>query len=547
MSHACAATYQITGIEDEPLKNVKNRLADLYEDKPLAKVPRKELKTQIEKALHPYGYFKSRISFATSSEGIPLRIHIIPGPKIPITTLDARVIGEGADNAEIKKALHELPIKTGQPFNNVLYNEAKERLQTAAEHEGYLKASFEKAAVFIDRQRYRVDITLVFNTGQQFYFGQLKFDPTNISENLLHRYRSFRFGEPYSTDKILELESNLSASGYFQSVVVKPDINNKRLVPVDVHLQAVNRINYSLGVGYGTDTGPRGRLGLHVIPVNRAGHKFNAIAQGSMQDSSLLGQYVIPGQNPLQDKYSITGSLTNLDYNSGYANSALLSIAHQHIKQNHQRIISLNALHERFNYTLQPKREKTLFYPKASFTWRKVSDQLFSPSGYNITLNGLAASKVLLSELNLAQASIDVKAALTVAPIRTRFYVHGIQGVTAIDDIYNLPVSLSLLLGGAEDLKAYSFNSIGPGRVTTFLGAEIQKETFEKWYLIGFMDAGDVYNPTIREFKYDAGVALMWVSPVGPIRVGVAQAINRNFQRIEGRNPQLVINMGPDL
>ncbi len=39
----------------------------------------------------------------------------------------------------------------------------------------------------------------------------------------------------------------------------------------------------------------------------------------------------------------------------------------------------------------------------------------------------------------------------------------------------------------------------------------------------------------------------MWVSPVGPIKISVAQAVDNHFDRIPGRSPKLVINMGPDI
>ncbi len=81
----------------------------------------------------------------------------------------------------------------------------------------------------------------------------------------------------------------------------------------------------------------------------------------------------------------------------------------------------------------------------------------------------------------------------------------------------------------------------------TYGGIELQKETFKNWYVLGFVDAGDVYSPTPKLFQYDAGVGLMWVSPVGPIKIGVAQPVTKRFQRVPGRNPKLVINMGPDL
>ena len=63
---------------------------------------------------------------------------------------------------------------------------------------------------------------------------------------------------------------------------------------------------------------------------------------------------------------------------------------------------------------------------------------------------------------------------------------------------------------------------------------------------MGFVDSGDVYNPTPRNIRYDAGGGLMWVSPIGPIKIGLAQEVSNQLQR-EGTNPRLVISMGPDL
>ncbi len=151
-----------------------------------------------------------------------------------------------------------------------------------------------------------------------------------------------------------------------------------------------------------------------------------------------------------------------------------------------------------------------------------------------------------LSNLNFGQISVDAKAALMIEPLGLRLYGHTIQGITATKDINALPLSLALLLGGTDNLKGFSFNSIGPGKIITYGGFEIQKETKKNWYLIGFYDAGDVYNPAAKNFQYDVGAGLMWVSPIGPIKIGLAQAVNGRLQRTSS-NPRLVISMGPDL
>lgn len=536
------SSFTIEGVKGKLEANIQSRLNELAQTTPLNKEHDAELQLQVEKAMQPYGYFRPQISINRHKASIKIN----PGPRMLISSLEVQIKGEGAENSELNKALLDLPLAEGKPLNSAEYEDAKETLMNTAENQGYLRASFEKAEILIDRDRYTARITLLFNTGPQYYFGQVRFDPTYISPELLQRYVPFSLGQPYSTEKILALNSRLSNSGYFSNVLVTPQIAGEPEIPVDVHLQKIQRISYSLGIGFGTDTGIRGRAGFHIIPVNRAGHKFNAIALGSFNQNTLQAQYIIPGRNPVTDQYTITGNGTNLNYDSGISNSILLALAQQHNLSTFQRMLSINGLFESFRYTFQPNERKTIIFPKASFTWKQTSDKLFSPTGYNITLMGLAAAKAFLSQENFAQVSIDAKGALTIPSLRTRLYAHAIQGITSIKDINQLPLSLALLLGGAENLKAYSFNSIPPGKIISYAGFEIQKETWEHWYLVGFFDSGDVYMPRRKNSKNDIGGGFMWVSPVGPIKVGIAQAVDNRFARSE-RRPRLVVSMGPDL
>ncbi|MDI1351901.1 MAG: BamA/TamA family outer membrane protein, partial [bacterium] len=513
--------------------------------KPLAQTTPDELKRQVIKALQPYGYFKAQVDvqiFNNNNASIAIK----PGPQTYISSLQVQLRGEGAENPILKKTINELPLTIGAPLLTRKYNKAKQSITNTAENLGYLHGAYITAEILVDEHNNTAQITLIFNTGPLFYFGQVQFDPTNINPDLLHRFIPFKAGQPYSTDLILKLNNHLADSGYFSSVLVKPNITDAQTVPIAVHLQPVSKYSYSLGAGYGTDTGIRGRAGLHIVPLNRKGHKFNALAQGSFNQNALQAQYVVPGTNPVTDQYTVTGNFSNLNYDAGYSNAYLLSLAQQHNLDNYKRALSINALYERFNYTQQPNTDQFMLYPKASFTFRNSLNKLFSPTGYNLTLNALGASQLLLSKTSFGQVSLDAKGAYMIDPWRLRLYGHAIQGFTAINDINKLPLSLALLLGGADNLKAYGFNSIGPGKLISYGGIELQKETVKNWYLIGFYDAGDVYDPSIKGIQFDAGAALMWVSPIGPIKLGLAQAIDSHFQRTSN-TPRLVISMGPDL
>lgn len=539
------AVLTIKGITGKALANVDTRLTELQQLKPLTELDEEELQHQIRQSLQPYGYFKAviRIQLLNHKEFI---IDIKPGPPMRVASVTVKRLGEGAENPALINTLSATPLKAGAPLLTEQYLQAKQDILNRAQQLGYLHATFQKAELLIDKNSNTAQITLIFDTGPLHHFGQVQFDPTYISPELLHRFIPFKSNQPYSTEKIIEFNNYLSGSGYFSAAVVKPQITTSPSVPVTVHLQPVSKYAYSLGVGYGTDTGPRGRAGLQIIPVNRKGHKFSATAQGSMTQSTVQGQYIIPGANPITDQYTLTGNYSSLNYNAGYSNASLFAFAQQHNLNHYQRTLSLNSLYESFHYTYQPNANQFLLYPKATFTFNKTQNQLFSPSGFNLSFNGLGASQSTLSEVTVAQIAMDAKAAMTIDPIRLRLYGHLIQGATAIDHINQLPISLALLLGGTDNLKAQSFNSVGPGRITSYGGFEIQKETIKNWYLVGFYDAGTVYNPSPKNVLYDAGGGLMWVSPIGPIKVGLAQAINYQFKRT-GSRPRLVISMGPDL
>lgn len=538
-------SFDINGVSGKVLANVEKRLNELQQLKPLNEISSDELHNQIIKAIQPFGYFKADVGVRiVSMQKIAISIHT--GPQIHISSLKIEITGEGAQNPLLLKILEQSPLHRGDPFLTALYNKTKQSLTNTAENLGYLHGIFQKNEILIDENTNTAQITLMFDTGPLYYFGQVQFDPTYIDPDLLHRFVPFKYGQPYSTDQILKFNNYLSDSGYFSSVLVKPQITDNQTVPVTVHVQPISKYTYSLGAGYGTDTGIRGRAGLHVIPVNRRGHKFNALAQGSLTQNALQAQYVVPGKTPMNDQYSLTGNFSTLNYNAGYGNAFLLSLAQQHNVEHFKRILSINGLYESYHYSLQPNTNQFMLYPKASFTFNKTKNQLFSPSGYNITFNGLGASQLTLSKIGFVQTSVDAKAAFMIEPWRLRLYGHTIQGITATSNINKLPLSLALLLGGTDNLKAFGFNSIGPGRIITYSGFEIQKETKKNWYLVGFVDSGDVYNPSIRNIQYDAGGGLMWVSPIGPIKIGLAQTVNNRLRRV-GTNPRLVISMGPDL
>lgn len=545
---ALAATkidFQIKGVDGVLLANVQSRLQEFSQSTTDTHELEAALPSQIAQSLYPYGYFSPEIQIHPITKDKFL-IQVQTGPLMRIRTLTLRIIGQGKNNALLLQAIQTFPLHQNDVFNSLLYEKAKRSLILAAEREGFLHASFDEAKVLINKKEHSATVHLVLNTSFRFYFGSTTFSQSLVSDSLLHRYMPFQEGMPYSNKALLAFNRALSQSGYFKDVMVLPKISDKPFVPIDVVLVPAMRKTYAFGLGYGTDTGPRGRVDFRMSPVNHFGHQFTASILGSMKENRFLLDYAIPGAHPLVDRYNLMSSFSTLNYASGYANSLLATAAARHVVPQFQRILSVNELYERFNYQDAPKEDIHAFFPKATFAFINRKEGLFSPSGYHLTLTGLAAHKSFLSNLSFSQVALDTKAALTWEPLRMRFYFHSLVGFTKVDDIYRFPLSLALLLGGADTMKAYSLNAIGPGKTVYYGGFEVQKETWDKWYLTGFIDRGTSFNPIPRNWLTDYGVGLMWLSPVGPIKIGLAQAVD-NHWAWQKDGWHLVINMGPDL
>lgn len=533
---AAQTVYQIRGVDSELALNIQSRLksgGDSGKEENF-------LAEQVAEALYPYGYFSPKIKINQTE------ILIDKGPITTIESIKIVLSGEGSNNLAILTAVENFPLQKNQPFQSVLYEKSKQDLLQVSENEGFLHASFDKAEVLINKDKARASILLVLNTSQRFYFGGLHFNQTKLKPALLATFVPFKEGEVYSNARLLAFNKALASSGYFAEVNVFPQISQASVVPLEVNLQPVLQNSWASGIGYGTDTQFRGRLDYHRIPVNAYGHQLNLSLLGSLKENRFKMDYLIPGANPLVDNYSFLSSFSTLNYASGYANSFLVSAAQRHTLPHFQRQISLNGLMERFNYQDQPGQDVHALFPKLTLTWLVRKEGLFSPSGLHLTLSTLAASKRLLSSESFSQLSLDVKAARTFDAIRTRLYFHGLAAHTEVADIYQFPLSLALLLGGAENMKAYSLNAIGPSKSLLYSGFEIQKETWNKWYLTGFFDKALVSNPGFSQSYTDIGLGLMWVSPVGPIKLGLAQSLD-DHNHWNKNGWRLVINMGPDL
>lgn len=545
--------FHVEGVKNAVRKNIEARLLILA--KPYNKNPTttqyqtflKQAPDQILKAMQPYAYYKPSIQSSLANAGtanMQAVFYIQPGPQLRVNKISITIEGDGKEELFFKPVIKKFPLKVGDPLLIKRYLRGKQALMDTAIQEGYLKATMVISQVRVNLERYTSEIVIRFNTGKRYYFGNTSFTKTPFNEDYLRRYLPYEEGEPFSPEKLTTLQDDLSKSNQFRQINVLPEYNQvqNQSVPVLVQLTPAPSQSYTFGAGYGTDTGIRGTVGWNLLRVTPSGHKFQALIQASQTQNTAQAQYVIPGKRPANEEYAMTGSVFNLIYPGSKSDAAQVSGSYRYHKDNFEKTYRLNALYEHYTIGSDPSQNAFILYPSGNWKYRKVDNDIFAKNGYSLSLTTQGSTEAIGSTVNFAQAEVVGKFAKTIRLLHGRFYTRADVGMTAVNDIDNLPPSLQFYTGGAQSVRGYSYQSLGPGKALIVGSAEWQQEVIKNGYLTFFYDTGNAFNNSV-DLKQSVGAGIMYVTPVGPLRLSLA----RTFDDEDGKNWHVVFSMGPDI
>lgn len=508
----------------------------------------------IRDALEPFGYYEPVIeaTLNRTAGGWEARYRIQPGRALRIAMLDVRVLGEGARDPIFQKLLTSLPLAKGQILEQPKYEQIKQNLETLATERGYFDARFTERAIRVDLQTYEAVISLHYDTGQRYRFGDISFKQDILSPKLLNRYPRFKPGDPYDANELLKLQSDLGGSPYFSQVQInaQPD-DATDTAPVDVTLEPNKKRKYSAGLGYGTDTGVRGKLKMEQRWINRQGHHYEAEMQLSPIKSLIGGKYMIPGRDPITDEYALTAGYT---LQSNDQDFELIALGGSWQRQDGKWLKNYNLSFQYEDYQVgdEPRATSLLLIPGLNWTWVDADDRLYTTRGLLFGFELRGASTALLSDINFVQGVLRLKGVYALND-DSRLLARGDLGATAIrEDFEELPASLRFYTGGDASVRGYSYNSIGPtddqgkvvGGKNLLVGSlEYEHRVWNDWSLAAFVDSGDAFDGAAPELKTGVGVGVRWRSPVGPVRIDFASGLDRP----PGDTFRFSFSIGPDL
>lgn len=241
-------------IKTEPYQNIKAALEDITVDSVTdfqGSVAR--LRQTAQAAARAVGYYNVDLSITKKAAGeIDVIINDI-GEPVRVDNRAIEVRGEGANNQPYQAVINSESLQAGDVFHHGDYEASKYAIETISGEEGYLDGKWLNNSVDVILPDNIADVSLVYETGQQYQFddvvfftmdpntGELTTDPSKlpVKAELLNKLLTFQMGDAYNRQAVRQLSNDLLATGYFNAV------NTESVYPES---QATNQVGFESSV-----------------------------------------------------------------------------------------------------------------------------------------------------------------------------------------------------------------------------------------------------------------------------------------------------------
>jgi outer membrane protein insertion porin family len=474
----------------------------------------------------------------------------------------------GDQPIDLSSAVEEMTLQTGEIFSRRLVNEAVSTMSKKLGDAGYARAQV-RAVPEINDEAQTVDVTLVVTPGPLVYVRRVEFrGNTDTSDVVLRREIPQLEASVSSAAAIEKGKINLQRLGFFSLVRVSTRPVPDQPDQVDVVYEVKEQASGSLSASVGFSQGEGVLLGAAVSQKNFLG-SGNALSF-SLQSSSSTKEarfsftdpyYTIDGVSRGIDLYlkqtdfdeegtaDYTTDETGIGLSFGYPISDESRVSTNFAIQN----VNLKTAASVPSYIgdfltsegiSSSSREADFVEYKvgAAYSYDTLNKAFLPTAGtrhrvsFDLSIPGSDLEYYTASYLGETYVPV-----LDAEDVSLKFKTRLGYG-DGFGDSAGLPFLKNFFAGGIRSVRGYTYNSLGPvdangeqigGNVLITGSAALQfpmpgvKET-DQARLSLFTDAGQVYadNAELGDLRYSAGLALAWMTPIGPLSFTYAAALN---------------------
>ena len=512
----------------------------------------------IDEALRAVGYFNSKIDYQfvpqPNAKQDLLIANVALDKPVKIAEIQVQLLGD-AEKDENFLALQKQVPKLDTVLNQGVYDDYKAELEKVALAKGFFDYQFLTHRLAILPSAHEAYWQLAFDSGKRYRYDNIRFQGSQIREDYLRNILAIQSGDPYLINDLSKLSTDLSASNWFKSVLVQPNIDKQsKKVDLDVLVQPRLKNSYEIGIGYGTDVGPRLQFGWNKPWINSRGQSFSSNFYISDPKKTIEATYKIPLlKQPLNYYYEIsTGYEEEKKNDTDTSGLTLAILRYWNRETGWQNSFGVRARYDNFTQANVSNRT-LLIYPTAGFNRTRVRGGLFPYWGdsQKITLNW--GNKAVGSDVDFYSAIASTSWIRTYAE-NHRFLTRAEIGYLSTNQFDKIPPALRFFAGGDRSIRGYGYHKISPkdknGELTganrLFTASiEYQYQVKPKWWGAIFYDTGFASDRfAFNDLRKGAGIGVRWNSPIGAVKFDIATPIN---DKDDSKNIQFYIGIGAEL
>lgn len=541
---------EITGLEDELLANALAWLGDPPETPQARANFLYSARENVAHSLQTLGYYRAAIDLTLDRSRDPwtLSIAVEPGEPVRLRSLNIDLVGEAADDPAFGALLAAPGLAVGDALNHAHYESFKRRLVVLSERRGYFEGRFVENAVTVEAIGGHADVTVIYDSGRRFRFGDLRFNQDLLHEELLEPLIAIEPGEPFDQSALQLTQANMQRTGYFSTVILRPQtqLADDGVVPLDMELFPANRHSFDVGIGYSTDTEERVSVTWRTPRINRYGHSQETRLQYSRINPSGRVTYSIPLTHPLNDTLLLSARVEDNEFGDLDSHQQELAARREFSRGRWVFSYGARGLNEAWDAE-GLRRKNDYLLPGVSVSHRRRSGSVVNPSaGFSQWYMAEAGHTSLASDVNVLRLTANFGHVSSFGE-RHRLVLRSALGAAflAEEDRLDLAPSLNFFAGGSQSIRGFAYQSIGneievegaDGVVRTLVvggerlltgSAEYQYSFNENWRGALFVDAGDAFDEGEFNFNAGAGFGIHYVTQIGAIRLELANPVTED-------------------
>jgi translocation and assembly module TamA len=496
---------------------------------------------QMRELLGTEGYFTPRIEPKASQDGgrLVARFRIEPGPRTTIAAVRIDFTGElasgpHADASRIDALRSHWQLGAGSPFRQQAWDEAKAALLKPLLNRDYPAARIVASKASIDPVKSTAALEVQIDSGPFFTFGPLQVQGLKrYRQDMIEAINPIHAGEPFSQDKLTELQARLQDTGYFNTVfaTIEVDPDHPQNVPVRVDVTENKRHKLSMGVGFSTDSGAH--LEAKWLDRHFLGHDWQLDSLTRIdRQTRLLGAELL---FPVKDngwRPSLGTHVERTDIANEINNKLRVDAHMTGPLRNDERVWGASFLAEKQRLASGAGNARRALIASYAYTRRRVDNLLAPTRGYIAFLEVDAGPRGLLNDANIGRV---VARGNWLSETRRGWQVvaRADAGQVLGASRNQVPSDLLFRTGGDRTVRGYAYNSLGVeqdgsivgGRVMAAMSAELVYWFKPQWGAAVFRDAGNAADSWHGfHLQQATGIGGRWRSPIGPVSADVAFA-----------------------